>query len=249
MFQNIFRNMPPVVKNLLIINLLVFLLTVVLENQGTYLIRELGLYYPASAYFKPFQIVTSMFTHANLPHLFFNMFALLMFGATLEKVWGPKKFLLFYFITGVGAALCHVGVQAIEFYNAAGQLSFGFDVFMDGSMSVSRDVAAQTLEGISTSEAKTISSILFTPTVGASGAVFGILIGFAMLFPNTELMMLFLPIPIKAKYFIGFYVVLELFLGLNNFEMDSIAHFAHLGGALFGFIMVKIWSKNRNQFY
>lgn len=249
MFQSIFRNMPPVVKNLLIINLIMFLLTVVLEQQDTYLIGKLGLFYPGSFYFEPYQIVTSMFMHANLPHIFFNMFALIMFGGTLEKVWGPKRFLIFYLITGIGAAILHMSVQAIEFHNVTGLLSFDSDVYPGASFSKMSKETVDILTNATAGEMKTIRSVLFTPTVGASGAIFGILIGFAMLFPNTELMLLFLPIPIKAKYFIGFYVLLELFLGFQNFEMDSVAHFAHLGGALFGFILVKIWQRDRNNFY
>jgi len=172
-----------------------------------------------------------------------------MFGGALEKAWGPKRFLIYYFITGLGASILHVSVQAIEFHQATG--SFFLDLVLNENGGISGGTAevAQIINSLSVADSKTVSSILFGPAVGASGAVFGILIGFAMLFPNTELMMMFIPIPIKAKYFIGFYIVLELFLGLNNFEFDSVAHFAHLGGALFGFIMVKMWQKDTNKFY
>lgn len=242
MISQLFRNMPDVVKNLLIINLLVFGATMLLGfNEWT---SRLGMYYPASENFQPYQIVTYMFTHGGLGHIFFNMFALVMFGAALERVWGPKKMLLFYFITGLGALAMHVGVQAIEVYNILGNVS-GENLDLE---IVGNSIRSANFSG-SQEEFSKLAGIFYTPTVGASGAIYGLLIAFAILFPNTELMLIFLPIPIKAKYFIPIMMALELFMGVNQFEFDNIAHFAHLGGALFGFILVKIWQKDRSNFY
>ncbi len=251
MLQSIFRNMPPVVKNLLII-----ILTVMMEYQGIRLSRILGIFYPGSQFFEPYQFVTHMFMHGGFPHLFFNMFGLLMFGAVLEKVWGPKKFLMFFLITGLGAALVHTGVQAYQFHSLTGGFTIPLEV---QNLRLTETGATWDWKGsyeayvqfkqMAQSDQDTITSLLLSPAVGASGALFGILIAFAMLFPNTELMLIFLPIPIKAKYFIPVYIIIELYLGVNNFAWDNVAHYAHLGGALFGFILVKIWQKDRNNFY
>jgi membrane associated rhomboid family serine protease len=178
--------------------------------------------------FQPVQIISHMFMHAGLAHIFFNMFALYMFGNVLERVWGPKRFLTFYLITGFGAVALHMLVQAIIVHNFTGSF----------------DPSLQMME--STPQ---VLYTYFSSTVGASGAIFGILVGFGMLFPNTELIIIPIPIPIKAKYLITGYVVLELFLGLRQSGGDNVAHFAHLGGALFGFILVKIWNRNRHTFY
>lgn len=231
----IWRNMPDVVKNLLIINLLMFLATMVFSSGTEDLRITLGLHYFDSPDFEPYQMVSHMFMHGNFTHLFFNMFALIMFGGQLERVWGPKRFLLFYFVTGLGAVALHLGVQAYELYD------------MFGSVSPKSD--ALDLSDYSAEQIRRAQEIYFIPTVGASGAIYGLLLGFAMLFPNTELMLIFLPIPIKAKYFVPFLMLGELYLGVNNFEWDNIAHFAHLGGALFGFILVMIWKRDRKNFW
>ena len=151
---------------------------------------------------------------------------------------------MFYFITGFGALALHLGVQAYEMYSIVGNIAGdGVSVNVSDGHFSSADFPG------TNDDFRRYISILYAPTVGASGAIFGLLLAFAMLFPNTELMLIFLPIPIKAKYFIPIMMALELFLGIGNFEWDNIAHFAHLGGALFGFIMVKIWQRNRNNFY
>lgn len=245
MIGQIFRNMPDVVKNLLIINLLFFAGTLLLgANEWIF---RLGMHYPSSDSFKPYQIVTHMFMHGGFAHLFFNMFALVMFGSALERVWGPKKMLLFYFVTGLGAVALHIGVQAFEVHSIVGNLTANnLDIKLSG---MHYEFDSHLLDTYSREEIKRIGDILYTPTVGASGAIFGLLLAFAMYFPNTELMLLFFPVPVKAKYFIPIMMVLELFLGVRNFEMDNVAHFAHLGGALFGFIMVKIWQRDRTNFY
>jgi len=223
MFQNF--NLRSVTANLILINILFFVLT---NAIGTSMVEYCALFYPASPYFKPLQIVTHMFMHGGLGHIFGNMFALFMFGAVLERVWGPQRFLIFYFITGLGAAALYMGVQAMTVYNYTGSV---------------HPSAAQV------NEYTRLIQIYSTPVLGASGAIFGILVAFGMLFPNSEIMFLFFPVPVKAKYFVGGYFLLELYQGVVNNPGDEVAHFAHVGGAVFGFILVKIWNRNRTSLY
>jgi membrane associated rhomboid family serine protease len=243
-FRPSINTIPPVVKNLIIINALMLFATYILEMKGIYLTKTLGLHYIQSPDFRPYQLVTHLFMHGGPMHLVFNMFALWMFGRVLESVWGPKRFFIYYFFTGLGAAALHTFVNYMEFQYIAGKmspenvqmvLSQGPDIFNQGKYFI--DPMSQKL-----------NLILNVPTVGASGAVFGILLGFGMLFPNTELMLLFPPIPIKAKYFVAAYGAIELFSGIAN-PGDNIAHFAHLGGMLFGFILIKYWNKKTTNFY
>ena len=187
----------------------------------------------ASAYgerggFLPMQIFTHMFMHANISHIFFNMFGLYMIGNILERVWGPKRYLLFYVLTGFGAVLLHVAVQAFLVYQAT------------GSINPSMALLENNTDAWGT---------YFSTTVGASGALFGVLTGFAVLFPNTELYIMFIPIPVKAKYFVSVYILIELYSGFAMSGGDNVAHFAHLGGALFGFLLVKYWNKNGNSLF
>lgn len=243
-FRPSINAIPPVVKNLIIINVIMLLATYVLEMRGIDLTNILGLHYIQSPEFKPYQLVTHMFMHGGFMHLAFNMFALWMFGRVLESVWGPKRFFIFYFVTGLGAAVFYSLVNFIEFQYIAAKmtpedvqrvLSQGAEIFSQG-------------KNFTDPLAGKLNLILNIPTVGASGAVFGILLGFGMLFPNTELMLLFPPIPIKAKYFVAGYGAIELFSGITN-TGGNIAHFAHLGGMLFGFIMIKYWNRNAKHFY
>lgn len=195
------NNLTPVVKNLLIINVLMFIGTIWMGNERL----VLAAFYPTSDFFQPYQLITYMFMHANMGHIFFNMFGLYMFGPPLEMVWGPKKFLTYYFITGFGALALHFLVKYIDLN------------YLGGS-----------------------ASSIDIPILGASGSIFGVLTGFGVLFPNQRLMLLFPPIPIKAGLLVIIYAALELFLGLGNFE-SGVAHFAHLGGALSGFLMILYW--------
>ena len=239
-----FNSIPPVVKNLIIVNVLMLIATYVLERVGIDLYTYLGLYFPLSEKFRLHQIFTHMFMHGGLTHLFFNMFALYMFGRVLESVWGPKRFLTFYLVTGIGAAVLHSLVNFIEYQHIASQISpdqvayvkeAGYGLWSEG-------------KNFSDPLLGKLNLALNTPTVGASGAVFGILLGFGMLFPNTQLMLLFPPIPIKAKYFVMGYGAIELYLGFSN-SGGNVAHFAHLGGMLFGYFMIKYWNKNSKRFY
>lgn len=234
------NTLPPVVKNLLIINVLMWLATIVLKMRGVQLIDILGLHYFQSPDFRPYQLVTHMFMHDDSSplHLIFNMFALWMFGRVLESVWGPKRFFIYYFVTGLGAAALHSFVNFMEFQHVASRLS----------PETVQMVLNRLIERTADPDVIKLASIVYTPTVGASGAVFGLLLGFGMLFPNTQLMLLFPPIPIKAKYFVIGYGAIELFSGIAN-TGSNIAHFAHLGGMLFGFIMIKYWNRNTTHFY
>ncbi|MCP9612419.1 rhomboid family intramembrane serine protease [Coprobacter tertius] len=224
MFQNkqgFFSSIPPVTKNLIIINFLFWLATIVLPKAGIDLVQYLGLHYFQAKSFNAIQLVTYMFMHdpGSIGHVFFNMFSVFMFGRTLEMVWGSKRFLIYYMITGIGAGL----VQEVTWY------------FM-----LRDQIAHLTMvQGWETTQFL-LNNII---TIGASGAVFGILLAFGMLFPNSQIFLMFIPIPIKAKYFVIFYGVLELFLGVGNFSGDNVAHFAHLGGMLFGFFIIKYWRK------
>jgi membrane associated rhomboid family serine protease len=239
-----FSNIPPVVKNILLINVIMLLATAIFEMSfNTDLTQILGLYFYKSVNFNPYQYVTYIFMHGGIMHLFFNMFAVWMFGRVLEQVWGGKRFFIFFMVTGIGAALVHTIVNWIEMQSVIQNLSReqinivfseGFDVIRQGKNYTNPYMGQLNL-------------IVNIPTVGASGAVFGILLAFGMLFPNTQLMLLFPPIPIKAKYFVIGYGVIELFAGVSNQPGDNIAHFAHLGGMIFGFILIKLWGKHTHD--
>ena len=236
-------HIPPVVKNLLIINVIFFVATWVFKQQGIDLAEILGAHYFDSPKFGIWQPITYMFMHADITHIFFNMFGLFMFGGILESRWGTKRFINFYLITGLGALALQWCVQAFELYQVTGS------VINHGNLPL--DLLAMDRYNpqlFSEANSVKIASIYFGTMVGASGAVFGIMTAFAMLYPNVELYLMFIPVPVKAKYFIPIYIVIELFLGVARIQGDSVAHFAHLGGALIGFILVKIW-KDKDTFY
>ncbi len=247
MLQNMFRNIPPVTKNLLIINFLLYFATMVLRNQGIHLTELLGLHYFLSEGFYPHQLVTYMFMHSthDFTHILFNMFAVFMFGRTLEQFWGSKRFLIYYMVTGLGAGLIQLlvaQIRIIPFYDIFTPDEFEY-IVTEGYRVMS--------EGMNFTDPNSglLNSLYNNVTVGASGAVFGILLAFGWLFPNTELMLLFPPIPLKAKWFVIIYGGLELYLGFANNPNDNVAHFAHLGGMLFGFILLMIWQKDKTKFY
>jgi membrane associated rhomboid family serine protease len=240
-----FLSLPTVVKNLIMINAIMLLAYwIVSSTLGYDLNGILGLYFPKSESFKPLQILTHMFMHAGFWHLFFNMYALFMFGQVLENVWGPKRFLIYYLVCGLGAALVHESVIAFEYNNLVKQLSLEQvqTVLSDGASLLSRN------RGFSDPTMQKLQILLNTPTVGASGAVFGILLAFGMLFPNTQLMLLFPPVPIKAKYFVLAYGGIELYLAFAQ-PGSNIAHAAHLGGMLFGYILIRYWRKTTKTLY
>ena len=217
---NRFSFLPVVVKNLLIINGILFLADIVLSRFGIQLNEILGLHFFLASGFRPYQLLTYMFMHANFSHLFFNMFALWMFGNTLENIWGTKRFLMYYLICGLGAAVMQEGVQYIEYVT---QLSHYQNVNMGSTI-------------IPMSE-----YLNYMTTVGASGAIYGLLLAFGMMFPNS-LIYLYFVMPIKAKWFVIGYAVIELLTGVFS-SGDQVAHFAHLGGMLVGLIIILIWKK------
>lgn len=227
------QNAPQVVKNLIIINVLFFVASMLVGQDQA--VTWLAGTYPGSPFFQPWQIITHMFMHGGLGHLFFNMFALYMFGSQLERLWGPQRFLNYYIISGLGGFFLHEFFIGLDFYQTYGTF------FPDRAQLVP--------SGMTDRQAVYILESTFGRVVGASGAVFGILLAFGLLFPNTRLMLLFPPIPIKAKYFVMGYGLIELGLALDNGSGDNVAHFAHLGGMLFGYILLKRWQKERGTFY
>jgi membrane associated rhomboid family serine protease len=236
-----FNFLPPVVKNLLIINGLFFLATITFDSvYHIELADYLGLHFFQSPLFKPWQYITYLFMHGSMDHIFFNMLALWMFGYVLENHWGGKKFLFYYLVCGVGAALIQSIVVFISINYYKSMLSPGEvqEVYEQGL-----SVLNQGKNFIGA--AGGLNAELNSVTVGASGAVFGILLAFGMLFPN-QLVYIYFLIPIKAKWFVIFYGALELIFGVTNTQ-SNVAHFAHLGGMLFGFIMIQYWKKNNTH--
>ncbi len=271
-----FTLLPPIVKNLLIINGLFYLATIALGNSfGIDLYRVLGLHFPGSQNFAPYQFITYMFMHGSPTHLFFNMFALWMFGNVLENVWGPKRFLLYYIITGLGAALLHYAIlywQMLPTLRAVNEILnnpdpeslkmfFESEYFKIGSQEINNNFRMFLREynslideapnqamvrAVNFLNEYKIDFLNLPVVVGASGAVFGILLAFGMLFPNS-LIYLFFAIPIKAKYFVIAYGAMELYFGISR-PGSNVAHFAHLGGMLFGYLLIRYW-KSKGKLY
>jgi len=269
-----FRLLPPVVKNILIINFLFFLATISFDTAFNIDLADyLGLHYPAARDFQPFQFITYMFMHGGFSHIFFNMFAVWMFGYALENYWGGKRFLIYYLVTGIGAALIH---YLVMYFFEIGPVTKAVNVFLNdptipGFMNFinspdfqipTAEVQARYMEFTSTfnqlvrvdQDAALQEAVDFAlfyrgeflngpVVVGASGAVFGILLAFGMMFPNA-LIFLYFFIPIKAKYFVMIYGALELYAGITD-KGSNVAHFAHLGGMIFGFILIKIWKRKQ----
>lgn len=249
-----------------------FLGSLVLADRGWVdLTEQFGLFYPESRYFKPYQLITHVFMHGSFTHLLFNMFSLWMFGSVLENYWGSKRFFIYYFITAIGAAMLHLGVNAYEIETAKTAINTykanpGYDAFytlqqhdnhlfnMDRLQIFLNEWSIQKsnpefINGSVEIADAVLQKKLNVPVVGASGAVFGLLMAYGMLFPNTVILIYFL-IPLKAKYFVTIIGALELWQGFSNSPADNVAHFAHLGGMLFGFVLLKIWNKkNRDYFY
>jgi membrane associated rhomboid family serine protease len=275
------RSMPPVVKNLLIINGLMFLASITFsETMNIDFWKIFGLHYFQSSLFEPYQLITYMFMHGDFGHIFFNMFAVWMFGSAIENVWGSKRFLIYYLLTGFGAAFLHYGIVAWDLYPVATQLQ---DLLLNP---IGQDIVAfaqshawsefvpldqypsqfNSIQGFLSSNIVQLESdpnnvqVIAQSTqflqsyldfivdrqnvVGASGSLFGILLAFGMMYPNVSLYMMFIPIPIKAKYLVAGYGLIELYSAFQNNPHDNVAHFAHLGGMLFGFIIIKIWEKS-----
>lgn len=214
--NNFISQIPTVTKNLVAINILMFIATLVNEN---FMVANFAMFYPVSPFFKPWQILTHMFMHGGFWHIFFNMYSLLMFGSILERSLGPKKYLIFYFVTGLGAVALHTGVE-----------------WMQARVFIANGIA------------QAYQQLLVTPTLGASGAIYGVLIGFAMLYPQARLTLIFPPIPMTAKWLVIIFAAIELFSGINGIQ-DGVAHFAHLGGMLFGWLLIRWWRKHGKLYY
>ncbi|GAB2570238.1 rhomboid family intramembrane serine protease [Spirosoma areae] len=257
-------NLSPVVRVLLVINVLVFLVT----NEAV--IERFGLHSFLSDAFNPIQLLTHMFLHGGFNHLFSNMIGLVVFGPMLERFWGPRRFTFFYFFTGLGAALLFSGInyfemrdvyQAVQTYKTDPGYET-FSVFIDQHAGSYYDQLVPFIDKFKSypDDSKNIQDSLAIvnkigvnqvdqPMVGASGAIFGVIMGFGLLFPNTQLFLLFPPIPIKAKYLVIFYGAFELYSGVYQAQADNVAHFAHIGGMLFAYILVKYWGSQRKTFY
>lgn len=223
--SNIRQSIPPVTRNLIIINVLLWLAQIVFSRRGINLAELLGMHYWEAENFAPWQLFTYMFLHSedSINHVFFNMFSVWMFGATIERFWGSKRYLLFYVITGVTAGIAQQAIWYIDLHQMAQHADQLVDV--NGVVMPVRHLLG-----------------LYV-TIGASGAVFGLLLAFGMLFPNSVLYLMLLPIPIKAKYFVIGYGLIELFLGVHPTLGGSVAHFAHLGGMIGGLILILLWRR------
>ncbi|GJM33572.1 MAG: rhomboid family intramembrane serine protease [Saprospiraceae bacterium] len=261
-----------VVKNLLIINVLTFLASIVLTQSGILNTQDmLALHYPTSPSFRPYQIATYFFMHANFLHLLFNMIALVFFGNQLEVLWGAKRFLFYYIFCAMGALVLHLLFNYVELH----PLQVALDNFRDTpsldnfwaffnqtnltqipeNAKIFKEMSNQIREGNPQVIAQVYSEMVSvfgaksnTAMLGASGAVFGILLAFGIKFPESSIFLLFIPIPIKAKYFVPVLMIGELYLGVNQFSWDNIAHFAHLGGAIFGILLILYWEKFGSRF-
>jgi len=231
-----FSQLPEIVKNLLIINGLFFLATISLESYGINFTKWFALHQFQSQDFMPHQLITHMFMHGSPSHLLFNMFALWMFGKTLENVWGAKRFLIYYMTTGLGAAFIYILFIQYQIYGIANEFPDFLEAAKNGRYNTGNVNSLR------------LTQLVTLPMVGASGAVYGLLLAFGMLFPNT-LLYIYFAIPVKAKYLVMALGAIALFSGLRDNPADNVAHFAHLGGMLFGFILLKYWQKNNTQFY
>jgi membrane associated rhomboid family serine protease len=253
MISSLFNNLTVVTKNLLIINALMLLATFALEQQGINLTQLFGAHNFLSPLFEPFQIVTHFFMHGDFMHLLFNMFGLVIFGSHLERIWGEKRFFWFYIICAIGALGLYAGFGTWEMYQL--QQAILAD---ENAIFTIAELNQIIVEAVQTDQVPVIVNEIpvyteyfksgFVPMVGASGAIYGILVGFAYLFPNTELMLLFPPIPIKAKYLVGILMLISLYYSFNG-GGSNIAHLAHLGGGIFGFIMVLLFQRDKKKFY
>ena len=210
------NRISPAVRNLIIINIIVLVATYII---GDNMYQKFALFPFQSPLFKIYQLITHMFMHGGFWHIFFNMYTLMIFGTVLERVWGSNKFLIFYFVTGIGAALCHNAVMDLQI------ASF-----------INKDNMAMAAQ------------LMRTPTVGASGAIYGVLLGYGMLFPDSVMQLIFPPVALKAKWWVVIFVVIELVTGLTGMG-GNIAHFAHLGGMLFGWLLILYWKKKGRLYY
>ena len=244
-FKDRFLDLPPVTKNLLIINVIIYLFMVLAPRAGASVEQYGALYYLTSDQFRPWQLVTYMFIHANFMHIFFNMFSLWMFGVIVERTLGSQKFLVYYISCGLGAALIQEGVFALMISHYAGLFENG-DALCS-LLSNSKVTFGQLFDiGVNPNEpaVASLAGLYHTPTVGASGAIYGILVAFGFLYPYMRIYLLFPPVPMKARTAVIVFAAIELLLGVYNSQADTVAHFAHLGGMLIGILILLWWKKS-----
>jgi membrane associated rhomboid family serine protease len=251
--MSILSNIPQVTKNLLLLNIMLYIVSLFMASNGVDFMQLLGAHYLNSPLFQPFQVITHMFMHSlgDFMHILFNMLLLVMFGAHLEQLWGPKRFFLFYMASGLGAFALYNSIGVYELYQLKQEIiASGYDLDILNNKVLNKQFEEIPLLAANSNELiNRYINMCYSNMVGASGAIFGILAGFAVLFPNTKLMLLFPPIPIKAKFLIGGYLAFEIYSSIFN-STDHIAHLAHVGGAIVGILIILIWrKKDRQNFY
>jgi membrane associated rhomboid family serine protease len=267
-------SITPIIRAIIAINVIVFIVQSINPQYDRMIVSLFGLHYFSSEQFNPIQLVTYMFVHSTngFSHIFFNMLGIYLFAPMLENVWGEKRFLIFYLVTGIGAGLIYMGLKYYDIHSLE-VLASNFTQNPDGhnfikfmtqlyssaglpknqligiigtnDLIIPKDEIAQYISIVDNS----LKQIVDSPMIGASGAGFGIKAAFAMLFPNMEFMLFLIPFPVKAKYFVTFLAFYEIYLGTHKMPGDNVAHFAHIGGMIFAFILIKIWGTKRNNFY
>ncbi|HAI81526.1 MAG TPA: rhomboid family intramembrane serine protease [Chryseobacterium sp.] len=241
-----FNNIPPITRNIIIINIVVFILTYVLQTDLMY--RYLAAFYPFSPFFHSWQIITHMFMHGSFLHILFNLMTLYSFGPVLEQVLGDKKYVILYFVSGLGAFFLFNLWNFVEVEQIKSSLqNLGFDLagYLNGESVSFKGNSEAVLEqqGL----VNKLQSIISVPMVGASGAIFGVIAAFATLYPDAKIMLMFIPVPVKVKYLMPVVIIVSIYLGVTG-NAGGIAHLAHVGGALVGFILAKIWKKHLYRF-
>jgi hypothetical protein len=246
-----FPQLTPVTRNIIILNVIFFVGTLLLPKLNINIDALLAGYFPLSPNFRSWQIITHMFMHGSIMHIVFNMLTLYSFGPVLEQVLGQKKFIILYFAAGLGGfALYNIWnyVEVSQLTNFLNSQAYDIhEIYKYADINYSGEMPISSNSEAVRDSAQSLFNILRTPMVGASGAIFGIIAAFSTLFPDAKLMFMFIPFPIKAKYLTPIIIVVSLFLGFRQFSGDNIAHFAHLGGALIGFLFVWNWKKNRDR--
>jgi len=236
------------VKHLIIINVIMFVGMMLFQGKGDLFNNWFALYFPGNDAFKPWQIITHMFMHGNVMHIFFNMLALWMFGSAVEQRLGDKKFLFIYFSAGLGAVLFQLGYYYFQYYSLESSLLQSGITLTEIKDILTTNRSARTFTSVQMADIQSLFDVFYASMVGASGCIMGILVAFGMMNPNAKLMMIFLPIPIKAKYFIPGIIILDVisaFSGQSFFSPSNTAYMAHVGGALTGFIIMWYWKKNQ----
>lgn len=234
------------IKGLIIANIIFFVITFFVPGMGEQMFEWLALYFPQNEHFGLWQFITNMFMHGSYGHIIFNMYALWAFGSPLETIWGQKKFLFFYFLCGIGAGLIYTLVNYFQFNSIYNELlSLGVSAADIQNLLETGRSGSELLKEYSNEKLTEFYSLYHTPAVGASGAIYGVLVAFGILFPNAKLALLFFPVPIAAKYFIPALIALDLFSGITGFSIfgGGIAHFAHIGGAIIGFLLMWYWKR------